>query len=62
MLPASMACPDSNLRIDCHPSVRVGSAELIQDFRIFGEAAFVMFREDELSIHLDVKNSTSTSD
>jgi len=37
-------------------------AELIQDFRIFGEAAFVMFREDELSIHLDVKNSTSTSD
>jgi hypothetical protein len=57
-----MACPDSNLRNDCHPFLRIGSAELIQYFRIFGEAAFVMFREDELSIHLDVEDSTSTSD
>jgi hypothetical protein len=45
--------------IDRIESLRSGSAELTQDFRIFREAAFVLFREDEFSIKFDIENPTA---
>ena len=53
------ACPDSKTRIDRIQSLRRDSAELTQNFRLFREATFIFFREDELPVELDVENATS---
>jgi hypothetical protein len=57
-----MACPDSKIRTDPFELLCSGSVELAKDLRIFRKSTFVVLREDELSVDLDVENSTAAGD
>jgi hypothetical protein len=57
-----MACPDSKIRTDPFELLCSGSVELREDLRIFRKSTFVVLREDELSVDLDVEDSTAAGD